>query len=48
MQDPILETSNMYNSAQTGIINICRQKRGGDGLIYAYRKGERDGHRQFV
>ena len=29
MQDPILETSNMYDSAQTNIINIFAGKRGG-------------------
>ena len=42
MQDLILKTSNMYDSAQTNIINIFAGKRGGgEGLIYAYRKGER-------
>ena len=49
MQDLILKTSNMYDSAQTNIINIFAGKRGGgEGLIYAYRKGDRDSHRRFV
>ena len=34
MQDLILKTSNMYDSAQTNIINIFAGKRGGGGGTY--------------
>jgi len=37
----------MYDSEQTDIVNIFAGKEGGGaGLIYAYGKGERDGHRR--
>ena len=47
MQDSKLKTFNMYDSEQTNIVNIFagKERRGG-GLIYAYGKAERDGHRR--
>ena len=48
MQDPKLKTFNMYDSAQTNIVNIFagkERREGWAGLIYAYGKGKRDGHR---
>ena len=36
MQDPILKTSNMYDSAQTNIINIFAGKRGGGRDLFMH------------
>ena len=36
MQDPILKTSNMYDSAQTNIINIFASKRGGGRDLFMH------------
>ena len=49
MQDSKLKTFNMYDSAQTNIVNIFagkERREGWAGLIYAYGKAERDGHRR--